>query len=238
MTPILAAESIGKSFGRRTVLTAAGLWATPGRITALLGRNGCGKTTLLRIACGLLSADYGVVIYRNERLLHPRLWRLARQGLWFLPERSLLHKGVACKCHLEALARHHRRDGITKAIELLKLDSLLDRKPNDLSGGERRRMEVGLALARTPECLVADEPFLGIVPRDRELLQQALRNMTHEGCAIVVTGHEVTGLLDIADEVVWHTSGTTHVLGGPDEARRHDQFRREYLAGRLLGSLH
>lgn len=237
VTPMLAAESIGKSFGRRTVLTAAGLWATAGRITALLGRNGCGKTTLLRIACGLLRADYGVVIYRNERLLHPRLWRLARQGLWFLPERSLLHKSVTCRCHFEALARHHRCNGLTEAVQQLALDSLLDRKPEDLSGGERRRVEVGLALARTPDCLMADEPFLGIVPRDRELLQQAFRSMAHQGCAIVVTGHEVSSLLDIADEVVWHTSGTTHVLGGPEQARRHDQFKREYLAGRLLGGL-
>lgn len=238
MRPVLAAESIGKSFGRNTVLTAAGLWATSGRVTALLGRNGCGKTTLLRIACGMLSADYGVVIYRDERLLRPRLWRLARQGLWFLPERSLLHTGVTCARHFQAVARHHGGDGVAEAIELMRLETLLGRRPGELSGGERRRMEVGLALARRPDCLLADEPFLGIVPRDRELLQRALRSMAHGGCAIVVTGHEVTSLLDVADEVVWHTAGTTHVLGGPDEARRHDQFKREYLAGRLLGGFH
>ncbi len=85
MNPILAAESIGKSFGRRTVLTAAGVWAMPGRTSVVLGRNGCGKTTLLRIACGLLRPDYGVVIFRGERLLRPKLWKMARQGLFFYP---------------------------------------------------------------------------------------------------------------------------------------------------------
>lgn len=235
VTPTLAAESIGKSFGRRTVLTSAGLWATPGRITAVLGRNGCGKTTLLRIACGLLRPDYGVVIFQGERLLHPRLWQLARRGLFFLPERSLLHRGVACADHFAAISLHHSATGVADAISELRLGELLDRKPGQLSGGERRRIEVGLAVARNPLCLVADEPFLGIMPGDGEILQHALRRLAEQGCAIVVTGHEVRKLLDVADEVLWHTAGTTHFLGTPGQARRHDQFRREYLAGRLLG---
>lgn len=235
MTPILAAESIGKSFRGRPVLTAARLWATPGRITAILGRNGCGKTTLLRIASGVLRPDYGVVIFRGERLVGPKLWELARQGLFFLPERSLLHRGNTCGEHLSAIAHHHVAARIGETISLLRLDDLLDRKAHQLSGGERRRVELGLALARCPECLLADEPFHGIMPTDIEILQRALRSLADGGTAIVVTGHEVNSLFDVADEVLWQTAGTTHVLGAPDQAPGHDQFRREYLAGALLG---
>jgi ABC-type multidrug transport system ATPase subunit len=235
VNPILAAESIGKSFGRRTVLTAAGVWATPGRTTVVLGRNGCGKTTLLRIACGLLRPDYGVVIFRGERLLRPKLWKMARQGLFFLPERALLHRGVSGAQHFDAIARQHGSDQVRHAIDLLRLADLIDRKPRQLSGGERRRIEVGLALARQPACLLADEPFMGIMPNDAELLQRAFRTLTAQGTAIILTGHEVRSLLDAADDVVWHTAGTTHVLGDPEQARRHDQFRREYLAGVLIG---
>jgi ABC-type multidrug transport system ATPase subunit len=235
MKPILAAESIGKSFGRRVVLTAAGLWATPGRITAVLGRNGCGKTTLLRIACGVLRPDYGVVIFEEQRLLHPKLWQLARRGLFFLPERSLLHWGMSCACHYDAISHHYPDARVDEAVDLLRLNDLMDRKPSQLSGGEKRRMEVGLALARRPTCLLADEPFLGIMPTDGDLLQLAFRELADAGVAVVVTGHEVRSLLDMADDVVWHTAGTTHVLGSPTAAREHDQFRREYLAGTLLG---
>lgn len=189
----------------------------------------------MRIACGLLRPDYGVVIYRGERLLHPKLWALARKGLFFLPERNLLHRSVACGAHFNAIARTFGRNQVRRAVGLLRLGDLLDRKPHELSGGERRRVEVGLAIARRPDCLMADEPFLGIMPNDGELLGQAFRALADDGTAIVVTGHEVRVLLDVADEVVWHTAGTTHFLGDPASARTHDQFCREYLAGRILG---
>jgi ABC-type cobalamin/Fe3+-siderophores transport system ATPase subunit len=77
VTALFAAESIGKRFGRRDVLTSAGLWAHAGRVTALLGRNGSGKTTLVRIAAGWLAPDHGVVIFDGHRFTRPP-WRASR----------------------------------------------------------------------------------------------------------------------------------------------------------------
>ena len=129
MTPVLAVESIGKSFGKRVILNCAGVWATPGKITVVLGRNGCGKTTLVRIACGLLKPDYGVVLYRGERLTRPKLWKLARSGLFFLPERNLLQTNLTCGEHLDAMAYHHQVTGAGDAVEKLRIGDLLGRKP-------------------------------------------------------------------------------------------------------------
>jgi ABC-type multidrug transport system ATPase subunit len=224
VTPLLAAENIEKSFGRRTVLRTAGLWATPGRITAVLGRNGCGKTTLIRIACGMLKPDYGVVIYDGERYTRPRLWRLARSGLFFLPERGLLLQHLTCG----------EQSRVDEAVDKLKVVDLLGRRPRSLSGGELRRIEVAMAVARRPRCLVADEPFYGIAPRDAELLSDVFRDLADTGTAIVVTGHEVRYLLDLAHEIIWHTAGTTHSIGCPGRAREHQQFRQEYLKGCYL----
>ena len=94
-----------------------------------------------------------------------------------------------------------------------------------------RRVELALAVSTHPRCLIADEPFLGIAPKDAEILHVALRELAESGTAIIVTGHEVDTLLRLADEVFWHTAGTTHALGDPVEARQHHQFGREYLAG-------
>jgi len=233
---VLVADSIGKRYGRRPILTSASLWATPGRITAVLGRNGVGKSTLLKVAAGWIRADYGVVILNDERFVRPRLARLATLGLFYLPERSLLCSTRTLGQHFDVIARLSSRARTEQAVTQLRLEELLGQRPPSLSGGEQRRAEMALAMARGPSCLLADEPFRGIAPTDAELLAHCLQSMAGEGCALVVTGHEVPTLLHVADEVIWLTAGTTHVLGTPDEAHSNEQFLREYLGGARPGA--
>jgi ABC-type lipopolysaccharide export system ATPase subunit len=229
VNPLLAVESIGKSFGKRRVLTTASIWAQSGKVTVLLGRNGCGKTTLVKIAIGLMKADYGVVIYHGQRMLRPRLHQLARDGLFYLPERNLLSPALTIGQHFRTVSRLVRDSNVDQALEMLRITDLLDRKQRALSGGERRRCEVAVALARNPRCLLADEPYLGIMPTDAELITRAFRELASQGCAVLVTGHEVRTLLALADEVLWQTAGTTHHIGTVEQAAEHHQFRREYL---------
>jgi lipopolysaccharide export system ATP-binding protein len=229
--PILQADSIGKSFSRRRVLSAATLLAIPGRITVLLGRNGAGKSTLMKIAAGWVPPDYGVVIFREKRFTHPRPAELASMGLFFLPERALLWSSVTLRQHFQAVERRfpHSADESQRVMRLFRLEALADRRPAALSGGERRRADVAVAFARRPDCLLADEPFEGTAPTDAELLCAGFRELARRGAGIVITGHEAPTLLDLADYVVWQTAGTTHFLGTPSEARANDQFVREYL---------
>jgi len=227
--PRLAVESIGKSFGARDVLKSASVWARPGAVTVLLGRNGCGKTTLVKIAIGLLRADYGVVIYDGQRTLRPRLHELARRGLYYLPERNLLSPAFTVRDHLQAVEKLIADSKVPSAIELLRVGEYLHRKPRTLSGGERRRCEVAVALARNPRCVLADEPYMGIMPIDAEVITTGFRKLADSGCAVLITGHEVRTMLGVADEVIWQTAGTTHCIGSPEHANQNDQFRREYL---------
>src|SRR5690606_17638757 len=88
--PALVLDSIEKSFGRRRVVRAATVHVHAGRITALLGRNGCGKTTLLRIAAGEIARDGGCIDFLGRTVARPRLHQLAPAGLFYLPERGLL----------------------------------------------------------------------------------------------------------------------------------------------------
>ena len=229
MTPLLEIDSVGKRFGARQVLKAASVWAERGRITALFGRNGCGKTTLLRIGVGLLRADHGVVHYDGRALMRPRLHALAGRGLFFLPDRALLPLRYPLGALFRAIEWRFGRGRSAEAVERLGLGPLLDRRPAQLSGGERRKAEIALAWARQPRCLVADEPFGGIEPGDAAGVVEALRSLARDGCALVLTGHEVEQILELADDVVWMTAGTTHGLGTPAQARVQAQFRREYL---------
>jgi ABC-type lipopolysaccharide export system ATPase subunit len=232
MSAVLAVDSVGRSFGTRRVLHAASLHVVAGSVTALLGRNGCGKTTLINIVNGFLRADHGAVFFLGSRQHPPRLHRMARQGLFFLPERHLLSRGRSAGDHIDALLRRFPNVDAPRIMAAMDITSLLERTPEQLSTGEIRRIEMALVFLRRPVCLVADEPFMGLAPRDAEHLAHAIRALAADGAGILLTGHEIQNVLDVADSIVWMTSGTTHFLGSRDEAVRHDQFRREYLGTR------
>ena len=234
MEPILAVESVGRTFGNRRVLNAAGMWARPGQITVLLGRNGAGKTTMFRITVGLLRASHGIVIYKGLRYHRPRLYQLARAGLYYLPERGVLTRWFTLQHHLDGVAKISSKSAVSSAIDVFRTAPLLGKRATAMSAGEHRRADLCLAFARSPDCLLADEPFRDLTPNDAKTVGDGLRSLASQGCAIVATGHEVRTLLAVADDVIWVTSGTTHALGTPADARDHFQFRREYLGARLI----
>lgn len=229
---LFVADSVGVTFGEREVLKAASVWARPGEITVLLGRNGSGKTTLIRAALGLGRMDYGTVRFGSRCFLRPRLATLARSGLYFLPDQRSLARGFTLRWHLRGIERRFGATNGRNVASALGLEPLLDHTAFEMSGGEERKAELAVALARRPRCLLADEPFNGIAPRDQEVVARCMGELAASGSGVLATGHEVDALLAIADEVIWMTSGTTHGLGTPSEAAAHHQFRREYLGPR------
>jgi ABC-type multidrug transport system ATPase subunit len=229
VTPVLRADSIGKRFGGRAVLHAATLRAEAGHVAYLVGGNGCGKTTLLRIVAGEVAADHGVVIYKGAAHLRPRWSFLARDGFFYLPDRDLLAPSWTVRRHLEEVVAHFGRPGYAEAVAACALTPLLERVCASLSSGERRRSEVAIAVARRPDCLLADEPYRNLDPADRAILARTFRMLAGSGCAVVVTGHEIEDLFATADSLVWCTDGTTYELGPPCSALREWRFVRDYL---------
>lgn len=232
MTYSLRVEDVRRSYRGRQVLKSAGLWIRPGCITTLMGRNGCGKTTLVEIAVGWRRGDRGVVIVGNRRLTNPKLATLAQHGVFYLPQHSWLCPSQSVGVHFDAVRYHIKNAATDEAIDRLDLATMLDRLPHQLSGGQRRRVELGLAIARRPTCLLADEPFLGIAPQDADLICSILREFAESGCGVLVTGHEVPLLVELAQFVIWVSGGTTYDLGSTAEAVEHRQFVREYLGPR------
>jgi ABC-type multidrug transport system ATPase subunit len=227
--PILTAECIAKSFAGQSVLSSASLRAVPGELRVLLGRNGTGKSTLLKIAAGCIAPDGGSVQFAGQAYLSVRLRELAARGLFYLPDHDLLSTAFTVRHQLEMIRRQFGGRDIVEAADLMGIAGHLDKRPFKLSGGERRRAELAAAFVRRPLCLLADEPYRGIAPKDADDLTRAISALAAEGVAVVVTGHEVRTLLDAADHVTWCTSGTTYELGPPQIATRNESFRREYL---------
>lgn len=229
---LLVADSIVKSFGTRRVLTSASLRAVPGEVRVIFGRNGIGKSTLMKIAVGRAQPDSGVVFYDGRARQRVTQAAFAREGLFYLADEPLFSTGFTVRRQLSFLRDAFDGGSVDEAAERVGVAHALDRRPLALSGGECRRAELAAVLVRSPRCLVADEPYRGIAPADAEALSAIFRELAASGCAVVLSGHEVHTLLDVADHITWCESGTTQELGGPAQAKAHEQFRREYLGPR------
>ncbi len=228
--PFLVADCVSKSFGGRRVLSSASLRAVSGQVRALLGRSGEGKSTLMRIAAGWLEPDSGVVHCDGRAELSAKPHLLARQGVFYLPDRGVLSSALTVRAQLEMIAEQFPGGAsVDEAAATMGILERIDVRPPVLSGGEQRRADVAAVLVRSPRCLLADEPLRGIAPIDAEALMQTFRAMARAGCAVVVTGHDVETLLDGADHITWSTSGTTYEIGSPAAARAHEGLRVGYL---------
>ena len=229
-TPLLEADCVAKRYGLRQVLTSASLRAVAGRVTLLAGRNGAGKSTLLRITTGTLEPDSGYVRLRGATMLYGSLARLAHEGVFFLPDRDLLHPAFAIAAQMGAVADAFGVEVDVPALAgLLGIGDCLMRRPRTLSGGQRRRAEIAVALARRPSVLIADEPLRGLSPIDAETVIGALSVFARRGAAVIVTGHETPVLLPAADHVTWCTAGTTREFDSSGEALADFAFRRDLL---------
>jgi ABC-type multidrug transport system ATPase subunit len=229
MNPLLVADCVSKSYRGRSVLSASSLRAVPGELRILLGRNGVGKTVLIKIAAGLIQPDAGFVRYGDQTYLPARLRQLAEHGLFYLPDHDLLSAAFSVRRNLEMIRRQFNGASVEESAFRVGVAERLDARPGQLSGGEQRRAELAAILVRRPRCLLADEPYRGIDPKDAEHLTRTFRELASGGVAVVVSGHEVPTLLDAADHVTWCTAGTTYELGSPSIASQHDAFRRDYL---------
>jgi len=226
---LLIADSIVKSFGTRRILTSATLRAVPGEVRVIFGRNGIGKSTLLKIAVGRAQPDSGVVFYDGRARLKARQDALAREGLFYLADEPLFSTAFTIRQQLAFVRDAFDGGSVDDAAKRVGIAHALERRPFALSSGECRRAELAAVLVRSPRCLVADEPYRGIAPKDAEELSTIFRALAASGCAVVLSGHEVHTLLDVADHITWCEAGTTQELGNPAQARNHPQFRREYL---------
>jgi ABC-type multidrug transport system ATPase subunit len=236
MSYAFRAEGVRKCFGRRQVLTNAGFWGERGKITVLMGSNGAGKTTLLRIAVGELFAEQGVISFGGYVGERPRLAELATRGLFWVPQEQLLSPSYTVSEHLQAVETRFGLKRDMDTVEVLGLTGLLGTRARDLSGGERMKASVALAATRRPTCLLIDEPFARVAPKDQDVMAAVLRRLAQDGTAVITSGHDVPVLFGLSDSVIWCVAGTTHALGTPEQALQHDHFAEEYLGPRYRGS--
>jgi sulfate transport system ATP-binding protein len=192
-----------------------------GGVTTLLGPSGSGKTTLLRIIAGLESADEGRVLVNDEDITHVPVGK-RHFGFVFqtfaLFNHLTVRENIAFGLEARGIKGEPVRMRIKELLELVQLDGLADRTPDQLSGGQRQRVGFARALAPHPKVLLLDEPFGALDARVRSELRAWLREL-HEATHLttVLVTHDQEEALELSDQIVVMDKGRVHQVGSPRE---------------------
>lgn len=231
----LETVEISKSYRGRRVVNDVSVHVSRGEIVGLLGPNGAGKTTSFYIVVGLISPDSGKVLLDGTDLTSMPMFQRARHGISYLPQEASVFRKLTVEENLMAilqtcrLSARERRDKMNSLIDQLGLETVRRSKGFQLSGGERRRVEIARSLAIDPSFLLLDEPFSGIDPIQVLELQRIILDLKRDGLGILVTDHNVRETLSVTDRAYIINAGKIFRTGSPDELARDTEVKRVYL---------
>ncbi len=228
----LEVRHIRKSFRQRTVVDDVSLEVGAGEIVGLLGPNGAGKTTTFLMILGIHRPDGGEIRLNGVDITRVPVYRRSRLGISFLPQEPSVFRGLSVEDNIRAIAQMNGSAGtmdIPHILSELGLEPIRMRKAYQLSGGERRRLEIARSLVLTPDFLLLDEPFAGIDPIQIVELQELVRSFRQKNMGIIITDHNVREILKITNRSYIIHSGHVIFEGRSEELIADDRVKREYL---------
>jgi lipopolysaccharide export system ATP-binding protein len=232
---ILRTETLEKSFKRRKVVRDVSIEVAPGEVVGLLGQNGAGKTTTFRMTVGMLRPDAGHIWFNGKNVTKQPMYKRARAGLAYLPQEPSVFRKLTVRQNLSAvleytsLSRAERNKRVDGLLEELGITHVAESPAYTLSGGERRRTEIGRALALDPKVFLLDEPFAGIDPIAVGDLQETVIHLKDKGIGVLITDHNVRETLAITDRAYIIGDGKITVAGTPHEIADDPTARKTYL---------
>jgi lipopolysaccharide export system ATP-binding protein len=234
---MIQAKNLVKSYRGRRVVDGISLEMNRGEIVGLLGPNGAGKTTTFYMIVGLVRPQEGHVFLDNAEVTGLPMHKRARLGLGYLPQEPSIFKKLTVEENItilwEILKTIPRSQYDAKLAELLGemgLTALRKSKGYELSGGEKRRVEIVRALAVNPSFILLDEPFAGIDPIAVSEIQNIIRSLKQRNLGIIITDHNVRETLSITDRAYIVHEGKI-LLSGPSDQIADDPVARKFYLG-------
>jgi branched-chain amino acid transport system ATP-binding protein len=223
-TPGLELRDVCAEYGPFRALFGVSLRVEPGEVVALLGSNGAGKTTVARVACGLLAPSSGAVLVDGVDMTGARIYRYARAGVAHAPEGRSVFASLSVEENLVlSFRRVHGRKGVRpnldRAYELFPaLGQRRGQNAGMLSGGEQRMLSLARVMVEVPKVLIADELSLGLAPIIVDSLYESLGRLRSEGTALLIIEQQVSHALALADRVAVLDHGVVAWTGTSAEA--------------------
>jgi len=254
-SPILSLHNVRRYFGGIKAVDGVSLDVAPNRITGLIGPNGAGKTTLFNLISGFYKPDVGEIYFQGERIDGLSVHRTFHKGLCrtFQISRELKLMTVLENVMLVTSGQQGERlwrtwffpkmvkkqelelkDKALQSLESVGLLHLKDEYAGNLSGGQKRLLELARTMMASPVMILFDEPGAGVNPSERKILAGRIRQLVEEqGIAVLLIGHEMELVMDVCDPIIVLDRGKVLTEGTPEQVRGDKRVLEVYLGGTM-----
>ena len=212
---LLKCVNVSKNFGNKKILKNINLTIPKGKIIGLLGKNGTGKSTLIKLINDLLTIDEGKILINGKEVGVE-----SKKVISYLPERTYLDKSMTVEETLKYFSDFYDNFDATKARKLLKdLDLDINQKLSKMSKGMQEKVSLVLVMSRRAELYILDEPLGGVDPATRDYILDTILSNFSEGASVIISTHLIADIERILDEVIFIDKGKIILESNADELR-------------------
>jgi lipopolysaccharide export system ATP-binding protein len=232
---MLSIQNINKTIKDKNIVDNISFEVPSGCISGLLGPNGAGKTTTFYIIAGLIKADKGDIFLADENVSGFAMHKRSKMGIKYLPQEPSIFQNLSVYENLLGLAelsfkrKEDIENFIIKSIDEFNLSEILNHKGRQLSGGQRRKVEIARTLAANPKIILLDEPFAGIDPIAIDEIKQVLIKLKNKNIGILITDHNVREALEICDHAIVINNGSIIAKGDKNSLIKDEIVKKVYL---------
>ena len=227
---LLEIKDLYKNYGEKQALNNITLTVPRGKIIGLLGKNGTGKTTLIKLINGLLTPTEGEIIFEGEKI-GPQ----SKLNIAYLPERTYLDKSMTINETLKFFKEFYSNFDIDKAKDLLKkLDLDENQKIIKMSKGMQEKVQLVLVMSRKADLYILDEPLGGVDPATRDYILDTILTNFNEGASIIISTHLISDIERILDEVIFIDKGEIKLISDADELRNKENASIDEIFRRMF----
>ncbi|WP_297570261.1 LPS export ABC transporter ATP-binding protein [uncultured Anaerovibrio sp.] len=233
----IEAKNLVKTYKKRNVVDNISLKVYKGEIVGLLGPNGAGKTTTFYMIVGLEKPTQGEVFLSDIPISGLPMYQRAKLGISYLAQEASIFRNLTVEENIMAILeaqikdRDTRRKRVNELLEEFHVSHVIDRLGTELSGGERRRVEIARCLALEPQFILLDEPFAGVDPLAVADIQGIIKYLQKRGMGILITDHNVRETLHIVDRAYILNNGKI-LLEGDSQTIANSELAKKFYLGK------
>ena len=234
--PILKISGISKSYGHRLVLKKINFELHKSEIFGVLGPNGCGKTTIFNAIMGICRINEGNIFVNNIKINNlPIHERATKFRIGYIPQNSAVFLGLTCEENIRAIAevkikeKSLQENKIQELLSDFNLEYLKNIKAINLSGGEKKRLCISMALVSNPQILLMDEPFAALDLITIDMIKKIIVSLQKKLISVIVTDHNAKDLMNVSDRCIIISNGEVIISGNPRKIINDPKARQLYF---------